>query len=201
MRHVILRRRILWLALVVVLAGAGTAAGVMRAGAGASSPLALVPANFAALHAAETLSPDVPSEKQGPGATERPAPGAVHALGRGKAFAWDRDGVVCWSAGITSGCADPSPGTEHGIDVTVGDRDLIRQGEPAQVYGLAVDSIVRVTATLQDGTTLTAVPVDNWYQIELPDTAAPWDVTRVSIRGRSGRVLSVDVALHAPAVS
>jgi hypothetical protein len=191
MRHVFSRRRIVWLALVVVLAGAGAAAGVLQAGARAPSPLALVSANFAALNSAETV-------RRGP--TDGATPGRAHALGRGKAFAWEHDGAVCWSAGIASGCADPSPANEHGIDMTVSDPDLIRQGEPARVAGLAVDSIVRVTATLQDGTTLSAVPVDNWYEITLPETSAPWDVTRVSATGRSGRIISVDVSLHAPAV-
>jgi hypothetical protein len=200
MRHVLLRRRILCLASIMVLAGAGAAAGVMRAGARTPSPLALVPGNFAALNAPATVTPNVPDQIQGPGAADPPAPGTVHALGHGKAFAWIHDGAVCWSAGLVSGCADPSPANEHGIDVTVGDPDLIQQGKPAQVSGLAVDSIVRVTATLVDGTTFSAVPVDNWYEISLPDTAAPWDVTRVAARGRSGRVLSIDVALHAPAV-
>jgi hypothetical protein len=183
------RRRILLLAFGLVLAGAGAAAGVMRAGAGASSPLALVPANLAALNAADTIRPG--------GQT---APGGVHALGRDRAFAWNDDGKVCWSSGIASGCADPSPGAEHGIDVTVADPDRIRQGEPARIGGLAVDSIVRVTATLEDGRTFAAVPVDNWYEIKLPDTAAPWDVARVSAQVRSGHSVAVDVPLRAPAV-
>jgi hypothetical protein len=185
------RRRIVLLAFGVVLAGAGAAAGVMRAGARTSSPLALVPANFAALNAADTVRP---------GPTSPSASGEVHALGGGKAFAWNHAGEVCWSSGIASGCADPSPVNDHGIDVTIDDPDVIRQGEPAQVVGLAVDSIVRVTATLEDGRALSAAPVDNWYEIELPDTAAPWDIVRVSAQVRSGRRISVDVALHAPAV-
>jgi hypothetical protein len=185
------RRRILLLAFGVVLAGVGAAAGVMRAGARAPSPLALVPANFAALGAAGTVRP---------GPTNQPAPGVVHALGRGKAFAWTHDGEVCWFSGIASGCADPSPGNDHGIDVTIDDPDLIRQGEPAQVVGLAVDSIVGITVTLEDGQTLSAVPVDNWYEVKLPDTAAPWDVARVSAQVRSGQSIFVDVPLHAPAV-
>jgi hypothetical protein len=185
------RRQILLFAFVGLLAGAGAAAGVMRGGAGPSSSLALVPANLAALNAADTIRPEV---------TKQSAPGGVHALGRGKAFAWNQDGEVCWSSGIASGCADPSPRAEHGIDVTVGDPDMIQQGEPAWIGGLAVDSIVRVTATLENGQTLSAVPVDNWYEIELPDRAAPWDVARVSAQVRSGRRISVDVALHPPAV-
>ena len=183
------RRRILLLAFAVIFAGAGAAAGVMRAGAGASSPLALVPANFAALNAADTIRP----EKQS-------APGEVHVLGRGKAYAWNHDGEVCWSSGIASGCADPSPATEHGIDVTIADPDSIRQGEPAWIGGLAVDSTVRITATLEDGRTLATAPVDNWYEIKLPNTAAPWDVARVSAQVRSGQSISLDVPLNAPAV-
>jgi hypothetical protein len=185
------RRRILLLAFGVVLAAIGAAAGVMRAGARPPSPLALVPANFAALNAANTA-------RRGP--TSPSASGETHVLGGGKAFAWNDDGEVCWSSGIASGCADPSPVNDHGIDVTIDDPDLIRQGEPAQVVGLAVDSIVRVTATLEDGQTLSAAPVDNWYEITLPDTTAPWDVARVSAQVRSGQRISVDVALRAPAV-
>ena len=116
------------------------------------------------------------------------------------AFAWVHAGAVCSSADIASGCADPSPSTEHGIDITISDPDLIRAGRPAQVAGLAVDSVVHVTATLNDGLTLSAVPVDNWYDITLPETAAPWDVIRVAAQTRSGRTLSQTVALHQPAV-
>ena len=185
------RRRLVLLGFGIVLAGAGAAVGVMRAGARTPSPLALVPANFAALNAADTV-------RRGP--TNQLASGEVHALGHGNAFAWNHGGEVCWSSGIASGCADPSPVNDHGIDVTIDDPDFIRQGEPAQVVGLAVDSIARVTATLENGQTLSAAPAANWYEIKLPETAAPWDVARVSAEVRSGRSVSVDVTLHAPAV-
>src|SRR5438034_8427203 len=157
MRPILSRRRTLGIALILVLAGIGAAAGVMRAGARASSPLALIPANFAALNTASTALPGLPAQADGPSSAYGPAPGTVHSLGRGMAFAWVHAGAVCSSADIASGCADPSPSTEHGIDITISDPDLIRGGRPAQVAGLAVDSVVHVTATLNDGSTLSAV--------------------------------------------
>lgn len=171
----------------------------MRAGAKPSSPLALVPTNFTALNAASTEVPSASSETSSPPAAYGPAPGALHALGHGKAFAWVHAGAVCAHSSVFEGCADPSPSTEHGIDITISDEDLLRQGKPAHVSGLAVDSVVRVTATLEDGSAVSTAPIDNWYDLTLPDGAAPWDVVRVAARTASGRTISQAVTLHAPA--
>ena len=173
----------------------------MRAGAKPASPLALTPANFAALSAPGTARAGVPSGVHAPAPGYGPADGAVHVLGHGKAFAWVREGAVCWSSGIASGCADSSRSNEHALDAVISDADEVRQGEPARIAGLAVDGVVRVAATMKDGSTLAAVPVDNWYEIDLPGTAAPWDVARVSATLRSGRTTSLEVTLSAPAVS
>jgi hypothetical protein len=172
----------------------------MRAGAKPSSPLALVPANFAALNAASTAVPSVPPQTPSPPTEYGPAPGALHALGHGKAFAWVHAGAVCSQSRVFEGCADPSPSTEHGIDITISDEDLLQQGKPVHVSGLAVDSVVRVTATLRDGSAASAAPIDNWYDITLPTDAAPWDVVRVAAQTRSGRTISQAVTLHRPAV-
>jgi hypothetical protein len=195
------RRWFLTAALILLVVGAGAAAGVMRAGAKPPSSLALIPGNFAALNSSATVRPALPSQAPGPAPGYAPSAGTLHALGHGNAFAWIHNSAVCWTAGIAGGCADPSPSTEHGIDITLSDADLSRQGEPAEVSGLAVDDVVRVTATLKDGTMLSATPTNNWYEITLPSEAATWDVTRVAAQTRSGRTLSQDVNLQAPAVS
>lgn len=192
-----------WVIGIVLLAAVGATAagiGVMRAGAKSPSPLALVPANFTALNAAATSAPAVASQLPAPSSAYGPAPGAVHALGHGKAFAWVHDGAVCSQSGIFEGCADPSPSNEHGIDITISDEDFLRQGKPAHVSGLAVDSVAQVTATLKDGSALSATPIDNWYDIALPSAVAPWDVARVAAQTRSGRTISQAVTLHPPAV-
>jgi hypothetical protein len=163
--------------------------------------LALIPGNFAALNSSATVRPALPSQAPGPAPGYAPAPGTLHALGRGNAFAWIHNSAVCWTAGIAGGCADPSPSTEHGIDITLSDPDSSRQGQPAEVSGLAVDGVVQVTVTLKDGTTLSTTPTNNWYEITLPSDAATWDVTRVTAQTRLGRTLSQDVSLDAPAAS
>jgi len=173
----------------------------MRAGAKPSSPLALVPANFAALNAAATAVASIPPQTPSPPAEYGPTAGALHALGHGKAFAWIHAGAVCSQSSNFDGCADPSQSTEHGIDITISDEDLLRQGKPAHVSGLAVDSVVRVTATLRDRSTASTTPIDNWYDITLPVDAAPWDVVRVAAQTRSGRTISQAVTLHRPALA
>jgi hypothetical protein len=192
-------RWIVGVVFVAAVGAAGAGIGVMRAGAKPSSPLALVPANFAALNAASTAVPSVPPQTPSPSAEYGPRPGALHALGHGKAFAWVHAGAVCSQSSNFEGCADPSPSIEHGIDITISDEDLLRQGKPAHVSGLAVDSVVRVTATLKDGSALSTAPIDNWYDLTLPENAAPWDVVLVAARTASGRTISQTVTLHAPA--
>jgi hypothetical protein len=179
-------------------AGAGIA--VLRASAKPPSSLALVPANFAALNSAATAVPSASPASPSPPTEFGPASGALHALGHGKAFAWVHDGAVCSQSGIFEGCADPSPSNEHGIDITISDEDFLRQGKPAHISGLAVDSVTHVTATLEDGSALSATPIDNWYDIVLPSAVAPWDVVRVAAQIRSGRTISQAVTLHPPAV-
>ena len=193
------RRWAVGLALTLVFGGAGAGASAVPAGAGHPSPLALIPANFAALNSAATARPAPPSQAPGPAPAYAPASGTVHVLGHGAAVAWARDGVVCSTSGIAGGCADPSPSAEHGIDVTLADADQPRQGQPAQVFGLAVDSVARVTVTMKDGTTLSTSPVENWYEVTLPASAATWDVSRVSALTRSGRTIPLAVTLSAPA--
>jgi hypothetical protein len=200
-RRFLSRRWFLAAALILLVGGAGAASGVMRAGTKPPSSLALIPGNFAALNSSATVRPALPSQAPGPAPGYAPSAGTLHALGHGNAFAWIHNSAVCWTAGIAGGCADPSPLTEHGIDITLSDADLSRQGEPAQVSGLAVDDVVRITATLKDGTTLSATPANNWYEITLPTDAATWDVARVTAETSSGRILSQDVRLDAPAAS
>ena len=200
MRKIVFSRRAAAVGAALVLVGGGAAFGVVRAVAKPPSALALTPGNFTALRAAETARADVPTAVHSPAPGYGPAAGTVHALGRGKAFAWIREGAVCWSSGVAAGCANADATGSRGFDAVISDADEVGRGEPTRVAGLAVDEVVSLTATLEDGSALTAAPHDNWYEITLPGSAAPWDVDSVSARLRSGRTVSLDVTLSAPAL-
>lgn len=181
----------------LLAAGAAAAFIETRAEATSASRLALDPANFAALNTPATALSGTPAAARvGPGYD--PAPGTVHQLGRGKALAWVAAGRVCWSSGNEAGCVVSLPSQAQAIDPGVSDPDGIKQGQPARVSGLAVDGVAQVTATLKDGTRLSTTPVDNWYEIELPTSAAPWDVARIDAKMSSGETVPYDVPAIAP---
>lgn len=169
----------------VVVAIVGT-----RATATSTSSVALIPSNFAALKSPNTARPA--ATPHGPGPEFAPAPGTVHALGEGAALAWvSSDARVCWSAGNASGCAENSPSVQA-IDITISDPDQIGRGEPVTIHGLAVDGVAEVVAVLTDGSRLAAAPVNNWYEIALTASAAPWDVSRIQARLDNGQRFTYD---------
>jgi hypothetical protein len=53
------------------------------------------------------------------------------------------------------------------------DQDVVGGGEPPQAYGIASDEVQSVTAKLDDGRSITADVVDNFYVITLPDGVQP----------------------------
>jgi hypothetical protein len=188
------RRRRVAAALGVAVVAVGAALAIIetRAEATNASRLALDPSNFAALNTPATALRGVPAGARiGPGSD--PAPGTVHELGRGAALAWVAADRVCWSSGHAAGCAVPLASEAQAIDPVLSDPDAIKQGQPTRVSGLAIDGVTQVTATLKDGSRLSSTPIDNWYQIELPASAAPWDVTRIEAKMSSGETIPFDL--------
>jgi hypothetical protein len=165
------------------------------ASATADSPLALLPGNVAALNAPSTVVPNPPAYAR---SGEAPASGTVHALGDGAAFAWVISDRICWSTRHAGGCLVSLPSAVQAIDPVVGDPDGIRSGHPAEVFGIAVDAVQQVTAFLVNGSQFSATPIDNWYEIELPPSAAPWDVARIEAQTAGGKTISYDLPTRPP---
>jgi hypothetical protein len=166
-----------------------------RASATGDSPLALLPGNVAALNAPNTVVPNPPPYAR---IGETPAPGTVHALGDGAALAWVISDRICWSTRHAGGCIVSSPSAVQAIDPVISDPDGIRSGQPAEVFGIAVDAVNQVTAFLVNGSQFSATPIDNWYEIDLPPSAAPWDVARIEARSASGQVIPCDLPTRPP---
>jgi hypothetical protein len=141
----------------------------------------LGPQNIAALRSAATALATVPTGVHAPSPSDRPSAGTVHTLGNGKAYAWARNGETCWSAGASYGvaaCAIQTSGFD--FDALIHDPDALSSGQPAHVSGIAADDVQRVVATLTDGSTFTAVPTANWYDIALPADVSMDQVTEVT---------------------
>jgi hypothetical protein len=146
-------------------------AGAEKAGATLASTAHVDPAHVAALHTARTAVFGVPDLTRmiGPGAT--PAPGEAHRLGpAGMTLAWDNHGAICEVQASGGGCVPP---IDQPIEVTISDPDVVGKGQPERVMGLAADGVTTVAATLADGRTLRAAPIDNFYEILLPDDVTP----------------------------
>jgi hypothetical protein len=166
-----------------------------RANATGDSPLALLPGNVAALDSPSTVVRNVPPFAR---IGEAPAPETVHTLGNGAAFGWVISDRICWSDRHGGGCIVASPSDDQAIDPTVSDPDGTRSGQPARVSGIAVDSVTEVTAFLVNGSQFSATPVANWYEIDLPPSAAPWGVAHIEARTASGRVIPYDLPTRPP---
>jgi hypothetical protein len=85
------------------------------------------------------------------------------------------------------------------IDWTINDPDGPGTGSPARVIGLAVDGVTSVEVTLEDGRATSAAPVDNFYEVSLPNDALPWDVATVVARLANGTAFTQTVSISAPA--
>jgi len=131
----------------------------------------LDPAQFSALRSVATLVAGLPDAARGVGAGYRPEAGQVHRLGpNGIVLAWLHGGEVCEAEASSWECVPPQPGP---IELTAEDPDVVSAGEPPRALGLAVDGVVDVKVTLDDGRTMHAAPVDNFYSIDLPADARP----------------------------
>jgi hypothetical protein len=85
-------------------------------------------------------------------------------------LAWDNDGAICEVQVSGGGCVPP---IDQPIEVTISDPDVVGKGQSERVMGLAADGVTSVVATLADGRTLRASPVDNFYEILLPNDVTP----------------------------
>lgn len=131
----------------------------------------LDPTHFSALRTASTLVAGVPAAAQHVGVEYRPAAGQAHRLGpSGIVVAWVHGGEVCEAESSSWGCVPPQPGP---VELTAEDPDVVGAGEPPRALGLAVDGVVDVRVTLDDGRTMHAAPVANFYSIDLPADALP----------------------------
>jgi hypothetical protein len=161
-----------------VLVAFAVVAGVVASGLAFASRLDRTPltaATISALSDPRTVVAGVPPQVDAMGARYQPEPGGLHQLGNG-AFAWRLGDNICWVTKLAGGCL---PRLEQPIAWTIKDPDASGSGAPALVFGLAVDGVTTVTATLSDGHEVSAAPVNNFYVIELPLDAAPEDVTEV----------------------
>ena len=180
-------------ATVIVLAGvAGVIFNPFKAAAGQGPTLAA--SSFAALSSTTNLVAGVPAAVTKLGPEYTPAAGQVHALSGG-AYAWRSGSQTCWATSHSSGCLDP---LQQPIDWSVGDADVAGSGAPTQVYGLAVDGVSSVTATLADGSQITATPSSNFYTLSLPTQDGPWDVTSITAAFGAGGRYTTSVAIAKP---
>jgi hypothetical protein len=162
----------------VILAAVFIGAYTIRARAGAGPTLD--PNALSALQDPSTAVATIPVPQKvlPPGFT--PSPGQVHSIGDGAAYAWTSDGAAtCFATDHFSSCYNLS---QDPISYTIGDDDIVRSGQPAKVYGLAVDAVKEVTVTLADGRTFTATPTASYYEVDLPATAAPSDVKLITAK-------------------
>jgi hypothetical protein len=183
-----LRTRLFMVALVMVavVATAGVIFGTRADATSNGGPAMLIePANVQALNAPARAIAGIPPEAHGMGTGLDPAPGTAHRLGNG-VVAWPAGSRVCYYESSGGGCIQPQT---RAIDVVITDADGFRSGNPARISGVAVDAVTKVTADLKDGSTLSVQPVNNWYEIDLPESAAPWDVTHVSALDTNGDVI------------
>jgi hypothetical protein len=136
------------------------------------SDTSLTPANISALTDPTTALPaGTPVYAGAPG--ELPSPGAAHTVGNGAAVAWMHGHELCWSTVLTpedhgvSSCGELRPNIPIPFTPIVHtDGDL--QSGPVHVFGLTVDAVNSVVVTLEDGSTYSAVPTENWFDVALP---------------------------------
>jgi hypothetical protein len=66
--------------------------------------------------------------------------------------------------------------------------------------GVAIDGVTRISVTLRDGRTAAETPVANFYFVDLPADARPWDVKTVTATLADGTTYSHDwSSVSAPA--
>ena len=128
--------------------------------------------------------PNVPQAARMIGPAYTPTAGEVHRIGPGeRAFAWIHAGQVCYVQSFGGGCVPPLPAP---ISLTVADPDIVGEGQPATALGLAIDDVVAVEVTLVDGRKAAGAPVRNFFYVELPTGAAPWQAASIEARMADG---------------
>jgi hypothetical protein len=115
-----------------------------------------------------------------------PSSGTVHALGAG-ALAWAKGGRVCFYQRLTAGCVDE---VNKPISIVVADPDVVGGGAPPRASGIATDEVKSVAVRLDDGRTLTAAAVGNFYDIELSSDIGPSSSFTVEARLKDGTAYS-----------
>jgi hypothetical protein len=145
------------------------------------------PANIAALTSERTRVAGLPAPVAGLQLGDvSPSPGTVHALGAG-ALAWSKAGRVCFYQRLTAGCVDQ---VDKPINIVVADPDVVGGGAPLRASGVATDEVKSVAVLLEDGRTLAAAAVGNFYDIELPSDIGPSSSFTVEARLKDGTAYS-----------
>jgi len=199
--HDVLRPRRRWLrpaslVLVLTVAALASAVGLIVANASAEKHgydgPGLVPSNVSALTSERTRLDGIPKDLVGATGDLAPRPDTVHVLGGGIAYAWvTASGRICSSALLSGGCLD-SPKVP--IEVIGADPDVVGGGKPPQVYGIASDEVRSVTANLDNGRSITADVIDNFYVITLPEGVPPWIPMTVVANLKDGTAVSERVS-------
>jgi hypothetical protein len=180
------RMRILAVAAVVVAVSSASGA---TATSGARAQAGRVDAEpthaISALTAESTALPDVPAGLHDPSAKRS----IIHGLGNGRAFAWRRQNEICWSVARETAFTACGAWSDEVFDVAIDpiiDPWPADPARPVRVFGLAVEDVTRVVATLTDGTAVATEPVNNWYEIEFPPSVEPWAIKRIDVRTADG---------------
>ncbi len=152
----------------------------------------ITPSNLSALTSESTRLAGIPDDLSGRTGSLAPRPASVHVLGAGVAYAWiTTSGRICMSALLTGGCLDA---LKEPIDIVGADPDVIGGGDPGQVYGIAGDDVASVTVRLDDGRSVTADVVDNFYVVTLPDGVEACAPMSVVANLRDGNAISKRLA-------
>ncbi len=148
----------------------------------------ITPSNLSALTSESTRLAGIPDDLSGQTGSLAPRTGSVHVLGRGVAYAWvTASGRICSSALLSGGCLD---NLKEPIDITAADPDVVGGGNPGQVYGIAGDDVASVTVRLDEGRSVTADAVDNFYVVTLPDGVEACAPMTVVANLRDGNAIS-----------
>lgn len=176
------------LALAAVLAAVSSASGA-SATSGARAHAGRVDAEpthaISALTQESTALPGVPAGIHDPSAKRS----IIHELGNGRAFAWRRENEICWSVVRRTAFTACGEWSDEVFDVAIDpiiDPWPADPARPVRVFGLAVDDVTQVVATLADGTAVATEPVNNWYEIEFPPSVEPWAIRRIDVRTADG---------------
>jgi len=168
----------------------------------AVGPYELVPANLTALASPGTAVRDVPTQAARFSASlgaEPPARGSVHRVGGGRASAWVSGGHVCWLTTWRmkkgSSLAECITQTHRNTPI---EPMVTQRGRRTVVEGMAVDSVRSVWAKVKDGRIFSTKPLSNFYWIELPAGADPWDLVEAGATLSNGKNYPTAISIQRP---